>query len=256
MNQKKNFFNLKKVRKARKRLKLITDILFKFFQINLKYKEKRKDYGLEIFEYFYLPWRVDDKFNEAYDKISEFTLNPKSRLFTIYDYSKKYLLDGSSFVEVGSWRGGVCGLVSLLNTEKKINIYACDTFKGVANASSKDSFFQNNEYSDNSTNYISELNKLSKHNIEIVEGIFPASAKDIDFNKKISMAHIDVDTYISAKESFEFISKAMDSGGLIILDDYGGWFTDGVTKFGNELKENNDFFVSPNHLGQLIIYKK
>ena len=70
------------------------------------------------------------------------------------------------------------------------------------------------------------------------------------------MAHIDVDTYISAKESFQFLSNNLMKGGLIILDDYGGWFTDGITKFGNELKGDNNFFVVPNHLGQLIIFKK
>ena len=70
------------------------------------------------------------------------------------------------------------------------------------------------------------------------------------------MAHIDVDTYQSAKQSFEFISNIMLPGGLIVLDDYGGWFTDGVTKFGNELKKDKNFHVLPNHLGQLIIIKK
>jgi len=71
----------------------------------------------------------------------------------------------------------------------------------------------------------------------------------------ISVAHIDVDTYLSAKESFEYISERLISGGVVILDDYGGWFTDGVTKFGNELKEDKNYFVIPNHLGQLIIFK-
>jgi len=56
-------FNLKKVIKARKKLDLITSFLFKLFQFNLRYKEKRKDYGIEIFEYFYLPWKTDDEFN-------------------------------------------------------------------------------------------------------------------------------------------------------------------------------------------------
>jgi len=42
---------------------------------------------------------------------------------------------------------------------------------------------------------------------------------------------------------------------LFVLDDYGGWFTDGVTKLGNELKLLNNLVVVPNHLGQLIIYK-
>ena len=44
-------------------------------------------------------------------------------------------------------------------------------------------------------------------------------------------------------------------GALIVLDDYGGWFTDGVKKLGNEIKSNEDLVVIPNHLGQLIIYK-
>ena len=70
------------------------------------------------------------------------------------------------------------------------------------------------------------------------------------------MAHIDVDTYLSAKESFEFLSKLLVKDGLIILDDYGGWFTDGVTKFGNELKEDKRFHVVPNHIGQLIIFRR
>ena len=51
-------FNLNKVTKARKRLALITNLLFKLFQFNLRYKENRKDYGIEIFEYFYLPWKT------------------------------------------------------------------------------------------------------------------------------------------------------------------------------------------------------
>jgi len=42
---------------------------------------------------------------------------------------------------------------------------------------------------------------------------------------------------------------------MIVLDDYGGWFTDGVTKYGNELFTNKELIVIPNHLGQLIIYK-
>ena len=118
-------FNLNKVNKARKRLEIITNVLFKLFQINLRYKEKRNDYGIEIFEYFYLPWRSDKKFIEFYNKYSKYTLNPKSRLYTIYDFSKNYLIENTSFIEVGTWRGGVSGLVANTNLEKiLITLYA------------------------------------------------------------------------------------------------------------------------------------
>tara|TARA_B100000676_G_C18088535_1_gene857292 strand:+ start:5282 stop:6034 length:753 start_codon:yes stop_codon:yes gene_type:complete len=248
-------FNLKKVKKARKRLEYLSSLLFKLFQLSLRYKEKRKDYGIEIYEYFYLPWRTHKEFNKSYDLISNYTLNPKSRLFTIYDMSKRYLMEDTSFVEVGCWRGGVTGLVALSNKDKNIDYYACDTFSGVVNTSDKDSFFKGNEYNNTSINTINELKNIVDEEINTVKGNFPNSMEKINLVKPISFAHIDVDTYISAKESLEYLSAHAIKGALIILDDFGGWFTDGVTKFGNELKSDKQYFVVPNHLGQLLIYK-
>jgi len=249
-------FNIRKVALGRKANSLISFILFKFFQLTLLYREKRKDYGIEIFEYFYLPWKTDKEFNEYYKKIKKFTLNPKSRLYSVYKYSKIYLKENTSFMEIGTWKGGVCGLVGLANQQKNIEIFACDTFEGVVNASVKDSFFKNKEYNDTSKKDLENLSTLINHEIKIIEGVFPDSFSDIKIEKPLAMAHIDVDTYVSAKESFNFISKLMGKGGLIILDDYGGWFTDGVTKFGNELFTDEKYFVVPNHLGQILIFIK
>lgn len=248
-------FELKNVIKARKKLNLLTSFLFKLFQIRLRYKETRADYGLEIFEYFYLPWRSDKDFNKAYDIISSFTLNPKSRLFTLYDFSQRYLLPDTTFIEVGCWNGGASGLLSLTNKNKNVEYILCDTFTGVVNTSDKDTFFKGDEYSDASIESIYKLEKITDEKFIVVEGNFPDSIKKTGVSKPISFAHIDVDTYVSAKESFNFISANAIKGAVIVLDDYGGWFTDGATKFGNELKLNKDYFTVPNHLGQLIIYK-
>lgn len=248
-------FNLSKVINARKILDLITSLLFKLFQIKLRYKEERKEYGIEIFEYFYLPWKVDDKFIKNYELIKNFTLNPKSRLFTIHEMSKRYLTDNTSFVEVGCWKGGVSGLVAMENTHKKVDYFVCDTFSGVVNSSQKDTFFKNGEYSNASIEDVKEVENITGQKFYIVEGIFPDSIEKINISKPVSFAHIDVDTYVSAKESLDFLLENAIQGAMIILDDYGGWFTDGVTKFGNELKSNKELVVIPNHLGQLIIYK-
>ena len=248
-------FNLKKVIKARKKLDLITKFLFKLFQINLRYKEERKDYGIEIFEYFYLPWKTDEQFTKNYEIIKNYTLNPKSRLFTIFEMSKRYLVDNSSFIEIGSWKGGVSGLVSLANKDKSIDYFVCDTFSGVVGSSEVDTFFKNSEYKDANPNDVREVENKTGQKFNIVEGIFPSSINNFVINKPISFAHIDVDTYVSAKQSLDFLLNNSINGAMIILDDYGGWFTDGITKFGNELKQNKQLVVIPNHLGQLIIYK-
>jgi len=231
-------FNIEKVTRARKKLDLIAKFLFKLFQINLRYKEERKNYGIEIFEYFYLPWKTDDEFNISYELIKKYTLNPKSRLFTIFEMSKRYLVNDTSFIEVGSWKGGVSGLVSLVNKDKNIDYFVCDTFNGVVNSSQKDTFFKNSEYNNATSNDVREVENISDKKFNIVEGIFPNSMNNSVINKPISFAHIDVDTYISAKESLDFILSNSINGAMIVLDDYGGWFTDGITKFGNELKSN------------------
>ena len=56
--------------------------------------------------------------------------------------SKRYLIDNTSFIEVGSWKGGVSGLVSLANKDKNVDYFVCDTFSGVVNSSEED-FFKN-----------------------------------------------------------------------------------------------------------------
>ena len=169
--------------------------------------------------------------------------------------SKRYLKPDTSFIEVGCWKGGATGLVILSNKNKNIDYYACDTFSGVVNTSDKDSFFKGKEYDDTNSSNINEIEGIVGEKIQTVEGIFPNSMKEVKLDKPVSFAHIDVDTYISAKESLEFISANTIQGALVILDDFGGWFTDGVTKLGNELKSDKRYFVVPNHLGQLLIYK-
>ena len=249
-------FKVNKVNKARKILKFLTSFLFKLFQLILGFKERRKDYGVEIFEYFYLPWRTDNKFLEYMKLVENHTLNPHSRLFNLYEISKRYLIEDTSFFEIGCWRGGGIGLVALANKEKRIDYFACDTFSGVVNSSERDSFFKNNEYSDATVDHVEEIEEITGSKFSIIEGNFPSSFNKKKLNKPISLAHIDVDTYTSAKESLSFVVENSIKGAVIILDDYGGWFTDGITLLGNELKLSKNLLVFPNHVGQLIVIKR
>ena len=248
-------FELKKVQKGRKRLKLITSIIFKIMQLLFKYREKRDDYGIEIFEYFYLPWRSDKEFNDLYQKFHEYTLNPESRVYNVYKLSQKYLKADTSFIEVGTWKGGVSAIVAHANSKKNVEYYLCDTFEGVVKSSKKDTFFKDKEYSDASIEDVKSATSFINSKVNLVSGTFPESFKNINLEHPISFAHIDVDTYNSAKDSIDFILNNSIKGAVLVLDDYGGWFTDGVTKLGNELIENQQLFAVPNHIGQLILFK-
>ena len=124
-----------------------------------------------------------------------------------------------------------------MDKKKNVEYYLCDTFEGVVNSSKKDTFFTDKEYSDASIEDVKSATSLINNSkVNLVSGTFPESFKNINLKHPISFAHIDVDTYNSAKDSIDFIFNNSVKGAVIVLDDYGGWFTDGVTKLGNELK--------------------
>ena len=103
-----------------------------------------------MFEYFHKPWLSDELFLDSVKKIENYTLNPVSRLYQVWIHSKQFIREDTSFVEIGSWKGGVSALVSLNLTNsniKNVDIYCFDTFDGVVMASDKDSFFSGSEYS-------------------------------------------------------------------------------------------------------------
>ena len=148
-------FHLKKVVKARKRLEFVTKILFNLFQLNLRYKENRKDYGIEIFEYFYLPWRNDEEFNEYFKKsledaegfgaadfkvtdvggeVTDSLLKPKSVVDTIKNIPSDVLegikdFDVQEAISTGL-QSSVTGALKLTGTQKLSKAFGYETPEG------------------------------------------------------------------------------------------------------------------------------
>lgn len=66
---------------------------------------------------------------------------------------------------------------------------------------------------------IIELFKLHK-NVVLLRGYFPRDTKDEIKDVKFKFVHLDVDSYISYKESLEVLYDSVVTGGYIIFDDY------------------------------------
>lgn len=69
---------------------------------------------------------------------------------------------------------------------------------------------------------------------------------------------MDVNTYKSTKNTFNYIKNKMIKGGVIIFDDYGIYSTDGIKKFINEISkhQNKNYTFVYNFMGQCILIKK
>ena len=102
--------------------------------------------------------------------------------------------------------------------------------------------------------------KVSSLNLKktyVLKGVFPKDFKKKFKNKKFKLCHIDVNTYNSTSQSFNFIEKKIIKNGIIIFDDYGIYSVIGVKKFVDKLiRRNKNFLFVNNYMGQCILIKK
>lgn len=144
-------------------------------------------------------------------------------------------------IEVGVWRGGtgylLCERASQLGGKKQV--WLCDTFTGVVKTGDKDSTYKGGEHADaDAIGVATFLNRRDLWNYVIAEGVFPDETGGILEETQFCFAHIDVDAYQSAKDSFEFIAPRMPPGGIVVFDDYRWPACDGITALVEELKRD------------------
>jgi O-methyltransferase len=209
----------------------------------------------------YAPWKMDRPFQEIYAAVQGSTYVDKYRCFelwTLVEQSRK--LRGGALIEVGVWRGGSGALIAhkAKNVGIKEPVYLCDTFSGVVKAGTEDlTFYKGGEHADTSREVVRQLvqDRLGLDNVIILSGIFPDESAHLIADLQFRFCHIDVDTYQSAKDVVEWIWPKMVRGGIIIFDDYGFKYCEGVTKYVEELRDLADRLLIHNLNGHAILVK-
>lgn len=187
----------------------------------------------------YSPWKNDSEFNKIYSQIKTHTLVDVYRCYELWNLTRNTRTVDADILEVGVWKGGTGALLAFANNEGGGNTILADTFSGVVKAGEQDTIYKGGEHSDTSLETVTKLLEITNaKRVNIIQGIFPESASNYNFDKGIKICHIDVDTYESAKDIFEWVWDKMIKGGVVIFDDYGYWGCEGVTKLFNALDVN------------------
>ena len=232
-----------------------------YFVASLVFNLSKKDpYEIFISEAFYAPWKVNINFLNFYENIKNLTMLDYVRLYTIWDNIDNIKDVEGDLIEVGSWKGGVSMMMGkkLLLDKSKKKVFSYDTFHGVVKSSKLDPFYNDNEHNEADLNKFQEyLNKFKLKNVKIVSGIYPDNfLKDIDSKTKYCLAHIDVDTYKSAYDSFKFIWARMPTNGIFIFDDYGFHQTNGIRLCVDNIRKNYNVTFLFLTCGQAVLIKK
>jgi O-methyltransferase len=164
----------------------------------------------------YSPWLSDREFLRAYEIIKDFTLVERERCYELWDLAKQSIKVNGAIVEVGVWRGGTGCLLAMSAPTK--SVYLADTFEGVVKASKNDTYYMGGEHADTSVQVVNRLLASARvDNVRLLEGIFPDETA-AELEGPISLLHVDVDVYQSAKDIVEWALPRLRIGAKIVFE--------------------------------------
>jgi O-methyltransferase len=153
----------------------------------------------------------------AYEIIKDFTLVDRARCYELWNLAKQSIKVDGAILEVGVWRGGTGCLLAMSAPTK--SIYLADTFEGVVKAGKNDTYYMGGEHADTSVQLVSRLLASARvDNVRLLKGIFPdETAAELE-GRPISLLHVDVDVYQSAKDIVEWALPRLRIGAKIVFE--------------------------------------
>ena len=201
----------------------------------------------------YAPWIFFNFFLKIYSQLNLLTLLDEKRFFTIYSILQQLKNINGDILDIGCMRGGVGMMMSKIN--EKGNTYLIDTFSGFKE---EEKYHKKNIFVFTGVGELKEnIKNFKLKNINILKQKFPNEQK-LKNIKNLKLCHIDVNTYKSTKNSYNYVKKKLIKGGFIVFDDYGIFGVEQVAKFVDEIKikDKKKFYFVNNFMGQCILIKK
>lgn len=192
-----------------------------------------------------MPNDFDDRLAETIRAVSPYTMTSPARLAALYDavhHIVRYDVPGD-VVECGVWKGGSMMVVArtlreLGRTERALHLF--DTFAGMPEPSSDDvsingsaalpRWRQRQRGSVNLWDYapLQEVKAAlattgyPSERIHFVEGLVEDTVPS-EAPERIAVLRLDTDWYESTRHELEHLWPRLQSGGVLIIDDYGHW---------------------------------
>ena len=201
------------------------------------------------------PWKEDEQFSLFYKKIKKLTLLDTKRLYTLWYLAKDLKTVNANIIDIGCMEGGAGFAMSKINSKGQTLMF--DTFEG---------FFEEEKFHKKNKHFIykeinivkNNIKKFNLKNTKVFKCQFPKNLNASVKKKKFKLCHIDVNTYKSTKNAFNFIKSRMIKGGAIVFDDFGIYGADQIKIFINSIskKHQKKFTFIYNFMGQCILIKK
>lgn len=157
-------------------------------------------------------------------------------------------LGAGEVIEVGAYRGGSALLIrrAMEYYGVRSRLVVCDTFAGIVKAKAGLDIWRDGEMVGGSREEVARL----LPGAEVLEGVFPDQTGKALEGRTFRLAHIDVDTYRSARDAWDWIWPRVVLGGIVVFDDCEIRDTPGITQLIEELEPLAGAVWVRNHMGQ------
>ena len=179
------------------------------------------------------------------------------RLYTLWQGVLSLQSPDLPIAEIGTYRGGSAKfIIETMNKHKLTNnFFVFDTFEGHAVVDEKvDGWHKPGSFGDTSFEEVKAY--LDAPDVVMHKGDFLETAQHIEHITDFGMVHIDVDVYPVTKFCLKFFENRTRVGSLIIIDDYGNNYCQGLKKAVDEyICDNSHFKMFYLLTGQALLVK-
>jgi O-methyltransferase len=122
----------------------------------------------------------------------------------------------------------------------------------------KDSMYRDGEHANTGKMWVEKLvqNEFNLPNVHILAGVFPDETGAGLSEQEFRFCHIDVDVYQSAIDILEWVWPRLVPGGVVVYDDYGFPYCDGITRHVDEQIGRSDALIVHNLNGHALMIKR
>jgi O-methyltransferase len=198
-------------------------------------------------------WDQDSAFKRIFDKI-DYTLVDHARCYVLHQFAKQASALPGDLAEVGVYKGGTAKLLALTTAPraKKI-VHLFDTFSGMPPADAAVDCHHDGDLGDTSLQAV-QRHLRDCNNVRFYPGFFPDTAGPIE-NLRFCLVHVDADIYQSVKDSCIFFYPRLESGAIMVFDDYGFPSCPGARKAVDEFFSDKEEFPLYLPSGQCFIVR-
>lgn len=211
--------------------------------------------GDNLYRPLYSPWD-SEQFDRYYLIASPKTLVSRDRCYVLERLLRHTLQVTGEVLECGVYKGGTSAMLAQILEDCASNkkLYLFDTFEGMPETDKERDLHQKGDFADTS---LEAVQQFVSHESRCIykNGFIPDTFRGLE-DLSVSFCHIDLDIYKSIMDSLSFIWPRMNTGGVIVFDDYGFPSCPGARDAVDEFFSSQPSVPLCLHTGQAIVIKE